>query len=220
MKSVEYNGIVVYYTTDLQGGGQGYGYSAYLDFLKGCPPVGRVYEWCSGPAFIGFSLLAHGVCESLCLSDINPEAVEVCKKTVEANGLHDKVSVYLSDNLHDIPEGELWDLVVGNPPHFSEPKKGPLALRSFDFEWETHRVFYSQLKQHLKDDGLALILENNGEESVFEGSSYETFIPQIRAGGLEPVFTARLAAHPRMFWVCSMHSTPAWEASSWKQFLA
>src|SRR5579885_989403 len=38
--------------------------------------VNRICEWCSGPGFIGFSLLAHGLCSTLCLIVINPEAVE------------------------------------------------------------------------------------------------------------------------------------------------
>ncbi|MGZ9104358.1 MAG: hypothetical protein ACXW3M_00750, partial [Rhodoplanes sp.] len=55
------------------------------------------------PGFIGFSLLAHDLCETLCVADINPEAVAACRRTVEANRLSDRVSVYQSDNLKDIP---------------------------------------------------------------------------------------------------------------------
>ena len=37
--------------------------------------------------FIGFSLLAHGICDKLTVADVNPEAVECCKKTVKENKL-------------------------------------------------------------------------------------------------------------------------------------
>ena len=58
----------------------------------------------------------HGFCETLCLADVNPEAVEACRLTVARNGLSKRVAVYRSENLDGIPRSECWDLVVGNPP--------------------------------------------------------------------------------------------------------
>jgi 16S rRNA G1207 methylase RsmC len=60
--------------------------------------------------------MANGFCKTLCLADINPEAVEACRRTVADNRLEARVSVYASNNLRDIPDGEKWDLVVSNPP--------------------------------------------------------------------------------------------------------
>lgn len=221
METVDYNGLVVYYEKHLQGGGQGYGREEYLKLLGSntAPAPRRVFEWCAGPAFIGFSLLANNLCDSLCLADVNPEAVEVCRKTVEEGGLGDKVTVYCSDNLEQIPHSEQWDLVIGNPPHFDGDVEGHLALRSFDAGWKTHERFYAQVGKHLTEDGLILIIENNGSESKHTGSSPEIFEPFIEGGSLELVYTATLEAHPRMFWMGSMHSRQAWEASAWKPFL-
>ena len=117
---VELNGIKVYYSEELDGGGASFGQD-YLDFIsKNFPPQQRIFEWCSGPGFIGFSLLAKGLCDTLCLADVNPLAVEACQKTIRLNRLEEKAKVYLSDNLKDIPLFEKWDLVVANPPHFKE----------------------------------------------------------------------------------------------------
>jgi 16S rRNA G1207 methylase RsmC len=58
------------------------------------PKQRRAFEWCCGPGFIGFSMLGHGLCESLCLSDINAAAVSSCQYTVRVNKLSDRVSVY------------------------------------------------------------------------------------------------------------------------------
>ena len=52
----------------------------------------RAFEWCAGPRFIGFSLLGHGLCDTLCLADINPEAVSACERTIADNALTDRVS--------------------------------------------------------------------------------------------------------------------------------
>jgi methylase of polypeptide subunit release factors len=80
------------------------------------PKQKRAFEWCSGPGFIGFSTLGNGLCETLCLSDVNPAAAASCQHTIDVNKLADRVSVYQSDNLKNIPISEEWNLVVSNPP--------------------------------------------------------------------------------------------------------
>src|SRR5690349_9794644 len=116
---VRYGDIDVYYKRFLDGGGTGFG----QDFLRlfrsrRMPTQARVFEWCAGPGFIGFSLLGFGLCDTLCLADINSDAVRACERTVAYNRLEERVSIYHSDNLDNIPASERWDLVVGNPPHF------------------------------------------------------------------------------------------------------
>ncbi len=211
-----YNGLSVYYHKNLRGGGQTFG-QEYVTLLSSAPPLGRVFEWCSGPAFIGFSLLAHGLCESLCLADVNPKAVAVCQRTIRANGLQNKVSVYLSDNLGRIPASEKWDLVVGNPPHFDTKDKGR-DIKSFDPGWKVHERFYSEVGAHLNEDGLILMMENSGTRG-HTGSSAELFKPFVEAGGLDLVYDSVVPAWPRFYWMGSMHSRQAWEASAWKPFL-
>src|SRR5215813_13081651 len=106
---VRYAGLKVHYKRHLDGGGNDQG-QEYLPFLadRRAPKLGRVFEWCAGPGFIGFSLLAHGFCETLCVADINEEAVTACRRTVRDNRLEGRVSVYHSDNLHSIPASEQW----------------------------------------------------------------------------------------------------------------
>ncbi len=89
---------------ELDGGGSKL-FPAYLEIVRELPRPRRIFEWCSGPGFIGFSMLANGLCDSLCLADINPAAVDCCRRTVADNGLSDRVSVYHSDNLRDISVG-------------------------------------------------------------------------------------------------------------------
>jgi len=137
---VTYGDIRVRYRDHLDGGGRTFG----IDYLPlfhdlGMPRQPRVFEWCAGPGFIGFALLGHGFCETLCLADINPEAVEACHLTVAQNGLAQRVAVYRSDNLDGIPKSERWDLVVGNPPHFADLAPG--ELRFHDECWYLHRNF-------------------------------------------------------------------------------
>jgi methylase of polypeptide subunit release factors len=145
------------------------------------PKQTRVFEWCAGPAFIGFSMLGHGLCETLCLADINPAAVAFCKKTIRRNNLESRVSVYQSNNLRTIPESEKWSLVVSNPPHFVDQYVG--CIRSHDPGWKIHRDFFASIHSYLADDGVVVLQENN------RGSTVETFREMIERSGLEIVFT-------------------------------
>jgi 16S rRNA G1207 methylase RsmC len=115
---IRYRDIVVSYQPILDGGGMDFGQEFIWVVEKKFGRVGRLFEFCAGPGFIGFSLLAHGLCDRLTLADINPEAVDACRATVAENGLESRVSVYQSACLDSIPQGEAWDLVVSNPPHW------------------------------------------------------------------------------------------------------
>ncbi len=154
----------------------------YLPLFRdlGMPRQPRVFEWCAGPGFIGFAMLGYGFCDTLCLADINPEAVEACQLTVTQNGLAERVTIYRSDNLDGIPPDERWDLVVGNPPHFADVSPG--ELRFHDEHWNLHRGFFANVGRFLKPGGMIVLLENN------QGSTAETFRAMIERAGLHIVF--------------------------------
>lgn len=140
------------------------------------PKQQRVFEWCAGPAFIGFSLLANGLCETLCVADINDQAVEACRKTVRDNELTDRVSVYEFDNLLSIPPSEKWDLVVGNPPFY--PEQHGTEICAHDEGWHIHRGFFANVGRFLIPGGVILLQEAN------DSSTAETFRNMIEGAGL------------------------------------
>jgi methylase of polypeptide subunit release factors len=179
---VNFGGIDIRYRSELDGGGTVFG-QEFIPFLKsrGMPRQNRVFEWCCGPAFIGFSMLGNGLCETLCLSDINPAAVSSCRNTVRANQLGDRASVYQSDNLKNIPPSERWNLVVSNPPHFVDQYEGD--IRAHDPDWQIHKAFFETVSSHLVEDGVIVLQENN------RGSTVETFRSVIERSGLEILFT-------------------------------
>jgi 16S rRNA G966 N2-methylase RsmD len=181
-QQANFGDIRVAFKTHLDGGGSSFGQD-FIPFLRDCgmPRLGRVFEWCAGPGFIGFSMLGHGLCHSLCLADVNPEAVAACRRTVAANGLGNRVSVYRSDNLNDIPITERWDLVVSNPPHFNETSGD---LRSADCGWDIHREFFTAVGRFLTPGALVILQENNA------GSTVGDFRPLIEAAGLRILFVS------------------------------
>jgi 16S rRNA G966 N2-methylase RsmD len=181
-QKVDYNGIGVSYKKILNGGGTTIGQD-YIAMLqeRGLPKQLRIFEWCSGPGFIGFSMLARGLCDTLCLADVNPRAVEACRRTVRQNRLEDRVSVYHSNNLKDIPESERWDLIVSNPPHYEDFLIGD--IRGQDKGWNIHRGFLGDIGKFLKPGGVIALLENN------QGSTVATFQQMIDDAGMRVVFT-------------------------------
>jgi methylase of polypeptide subunit release factors len=185
VKYHEFGGIKVFYTPDTYAGGAKFGqdYIRFITENKLKPK--RVFEWCTGAGFIGFSLLAHGLCKTLCLSDINMEAVACCLKTIHENKLYASVTLYHSDNLDSIPKSEKWDLIVGNPPHFYEKRKLRASkLLYLDKDWNLHQRFYSKIDNFLSHDGLILLQENS------QGSSCKTFREMIKKNGFRIIHTS------------------------------
>lgn|SRR5262249_31257839 len=161
---VQFGGINISYTHDLDGGGSRFG-QEYIAAIKARYPdrkFARCFEWCSGPGFIGYSLLGHGLCESLCLADIHRPAVEAARRTAEKNDLEGKVGIYESDGLSNLPDHENFDLVVGNPPWYHHPvyKLKMVDPRLYvDPGWRVHRDFFAGISKHLAPQGLILLQE-------------------------------------------------------------
>lgn len=176
-----YGDVAVYWTLELDGGGRSFGQQFVPIVQNMVGRVPRLFDFCAGAGFIGFSLLARGLCDTLCLSDINPDAVETMKKTVRENGLDGRVTVYQSDCLNDIPEHERWDLVVGNPPHFraASVEEYHADIIRFDPGWRIHEAFYGSVRRFLRPHGSVILLES------YSGSDESVFAPMTRRGGLE-----------------------------------
>jgi predicted RNA methylase len=214
-RQATYAGIRVHYKTHLDGGGTYFGQD-FIPFLRNrnMPKQWRAFEWCAGPGFIGFSMLGHGLCDTLCLADINDLAVDACKRTIDDNALAGRVSAYHSDNLKNIPASERWDLVVSNPPHFDDPYFED-ELRAHDPGWRIHREFLADVGKFLKPDGVIVLQENNN------GSTAETFREMIEASGLQIVFVDGCAPQRtpdhRFYYIGIMHkgaTPPAWAKAS------
>jgi len=163
MEYVDINGISVAYTEPYSfinklPGGVAFA-NLYCDVVT--DKVNTLYELCSGPGFIGFTLLSKGLCDKVIFSDINPVAIECLLKTIEINDLGDKVKIFWSDGLKHIPYNIKSDLVVCNPPHHPELYDGCRELLQVDLNWELHKNYYKNLHKILNKNGHSLILENS-----------------------------------------------------------
>jgi len=159
--------------------------------------IGHVFEYCAGPGFIGFNLLANNLCDRLTLSDVNPEAIDMVKDTIANNNLEDKVSVYLSDCLEDIPEHEKWDLVVCNPPWRICPAGQGKSFIVYDEESKVHKDFYQNVRKYLKPEGSILFIEGGDYSSAdsFKGMIEQGELEIVESFGKVPFFNLFRNAH-------------------------
>jgi len=175
--------IDVFYENALNGGGIKQS-SYYLDIIKSRYKnrvFKKCYEWCSGPGFIGFSLLGHGLCKSVCFSDIHGPAIDCVKDSINHNNC--KGTAYLGKDLSCLPSNEIFDLVVANPPHFKLPadfhatNENDIRI-NVDLDWQAHKDFFRNIKKNLASNGIVLLQENTN------GSALDVFLPFISQSGL------------------------------------
>jgi SAM-dependent methyltransferase len=173
-------GLDIYYRHDLDGAGRLFA-PHFVDFVRARHPhgAGTIFEWCCGPGFIGFSLLAAGLCECLTLADINPRAIDCVRRSVKANGLGSRVRGYVSDNSDSLPDDERFDVVVANPPFYCNlnplhPLYGQFKddLRPNDPGWLAHERFYATIGRHLNPGATLYIMEVEPETSVYFTPGY------------------------------------------------
>lgn len=167
----------------MDGGGTWFG-QEYIEIIGQRYP-GRVfercYEWCSGPAFIGFGILDHGLCHSLCVSDIYTEAIDRVNETIQLHKLSN-VSAYTTGTVAGLPEHEQFDLVVANPPHFLQcPGDDNYQRIAVDTNWHIHQEFFANIGRHLLPGGIILLQENQAGSL----NRQQDFEPFIEAAGLE-----------------------------------
>lgn len=177
----------------MDGGGTWFG-QEYVDIIRQHYPnrvFERCYEWCAGPAFIGFGILDHGLCHSLTVSDIYPEAIKRVKETAELHKLTN-VSAYATGTVSGLPEHEQFDLVVANPPHFLEcPGDDNYQRIAVDQNWAAHQEFFANIGQRMLPNGIILLQENQAGSLNRE----QDFAPFIAAAGLEITNVFNSPAH-------------------------
>ena len=185
MMTFDANGIHVHYDSWMDGGGTWFG-QEYVDVIRtrySNRIFNRCYEWCSGPGYIGFGILGAKLAQVLTLSDRYESAiVDAVSATVKFNQLSDCVSAYVGSSLSVLPKHEQFDLVVANPPHYLEcPGDDNYQRIAVDINWQAHQDFFAHIGQHLTDNGIILLQENQAGSL----NGVEDFRPFIESNNLK-----------------------------------
>jgi methylase of polypeptide subunit release factors len=182
--------IKVYYKHNLNGGGSLFGQD-FVPLMKTLYPNKKfqtVFEWCSGPGFIGFALLANDMCNNLYLGDIHQPALDCClitKAHLPEKYQNNTVETIKMSSPADIDASLKFDLIVSNPPHFNRSQKtyntdAYWTSRLFaDEDWSIHKNFFLNIKKNLTADGVIILQES------FFGSGPDTFNKMIDDAGLK-----------------------------------
>jgi len=152
----------VNYNSDEDGGGTWFG-QEYVSVIQQRYQrrFDRCLEWCSGPGFIGFALVAHDLCEHVVLMDRHAPVAQSVSDTTRRNHIEHRTTFYCLDQIAQLPDTEQFDLVVANPPHYLEcPGDQNYQRIAVDPDWQAHREFYLHIRRHLRPDGVILMQEN------------------------------------------------------------
>lgn len=200
----EHKGLKVHYSLALDGCGTWMGPPIIEGIKKAGRKYKRAFEWCAGPGFVGLTALVEGVCEEIVLADRHPGVKEWIEKTRAANP-DLAFTYYESDNFKSIPDHEMFDLVIGNPPNYynlnpEHPSYQAMKddHRPNDPGWKIHEAFYLTVGKHLNPGADVFIAEVEPEKElcyVGEGVPYdirnhnplEEWKKMMVAGGLEYV---------------------------------
>jgi methylase of polypeptide subunit release factors len=172
MDIVLQSGIKMRSQFHLSGGGQ-YFKDDFIRILKehGKEKYSRGFEWCCGFGIIGYEVLGLGIANHMAFSDYYDNAIYDINDTAKNNNIENCVSSYITPTISGIPDNEIWDLVIGNPPHaFSdiETSRQSLApsstvddtLRTLvDDGMEIHKEFFMSIRKHLTDNADVIIYE-------------------------------------------------------------
>ena len=91
--------------------------------------------------------------DSVLAVDINAEAIEHCKKRVKENNVS-----WLVSDLFEKVDGK-FDLIIFNPPYLPDYENvQDIALDGGKKGYELIEKFLSQAKEHLKENGMILLL--------------------------------------------------------------
>jgi methylase of polypeptide subunit release factors len=186
----------VHYTPITNGGGDYFALEYAEVIYKFYGSVDSAMEWCAGPGFIGYSLLASKLCNNISFVEMTDLAINQLKKTKENNSSYaDNINIYQGNRLDCLPSTKKFDLVVGNPPHWSSLEAANKSLNAtnadeqinllVDNNWEAHQDFFKQMKQLLSADGRILLQEcslgsspNDFKEMITDAGFKITFVQE------------------------------------------
>ena len=171
----------------------------------------RILDVCCGVGIIGLTMFSklrdEAIIQKAAFVDINIFNLNSLQRTLKINHLDnllgDRIHFWLSDSLNCVPDGEKFDLIVSNPPHFfsEDHTANPLSpgrLGTYDADWSFHKSFYSRCHQYLTERGEVWFLENG------DAVTARDLLPLIEANPeLEYVEEFKEPLDPVFFWMIS-----------------
>ena len=96
--------------------------------------LGRVWDVGTGTGAVALSLAMEGSCTRVVATDLSPEALSVAADNVERHGLSGLVELREGSLFEPLEKGEVFDVIVSNPPYVAKGEKGELQPEIRDWE--------------------------------------------------------------------------------------
>lgn len=195
----------VFCSKNTSGGGQTFGQD-FVPLLNEIYP-NRIFnsclEWCAGPGFIGINIYNSNLCNKITFFESNQEAISQLTQTKEHNKFTNSFNIIHGNDI-SLLDGK-YDLIVGNPPHFSSEiyflRNGPKQLW-LDKDWKTHINFFNNIKKNLAENGVIILQECSMSDA------YDKFDNLLNNTGLKIVrsFTPSFAEMKYIYYIEIAHS--------------
>ncbi len=128
----------------------------------------RILDLGTGTGCLLLSLLSEFPLASGLGIDVSQKALEVAKFNGRNLKLSDRAEFKKSDWFENIPQGDLYDIIVSNPPYIAYCEKNDLPRDVKDYEPEgalfakeeglkDYKLFAGELAQHLTSNGFAIL---------------------------------------------------------------
>lgn len=145
----------------------------------------RVLDMGAGTGILGFVAAKRGAAKVI-LTDRSPNAVENARLNVQRLGLQDTTEVRGPADLFDNVEGEVFDIIIFNPPWILGEPKTLYDEAIYDKEQQTITRFLSQVNDYLSPPGRLLLIYSDISHSTGEGS-LDKLNELLQQNGLEIV---------------------------------
>jgi ribosomal protein L3 glutamine methyltransferase len=147
------------------------GFSPWLDGVE----VTRALDLCTGSGCIGVAMAAHNPDWRVDLADISDAALALARENIEFQNVEDRVRAVKSDLFAGL-KGEVYDLIVSNPPYVTEQEyaalppeyshEPALGLRAGDDGLDFALRILAQAPAHLSQDGWLIVEVGESERAL------------------------------------------------------
>ena len=146
-------------------------FSPWLDDVE----IERALDLCTGSGCIGIAMASHNPNWQVDVVDISPVALELARANVRFQDAQDRVRVIESDLFAGV-QGEVYDLIVSNPPYVTEqefadlpPEYGhepALGLKAGHDGLDFALRILAEAPAHLSEQGLLIVEVGESEHAL------------------------------------------------------
>jgi ribosomal protein L3 glutamine methyltransferase len=148
--------------------------NAFVPWLDG-RPVARALDMCTGSGCIGIAMSEYNPEWQVDIADISPEALSLARENIAFQHAEKRVRAIQSDLFAGL-QGEVYDLIVSNPPYVTHDEydalpaeyshEPALGLTSGHDGLDLTIRMLDEAANHLSDDGLLIVEVGDSEHAL------------------------------------------------------